>query len=688
MAPEPCQEPEKAKKEAPLSLVDQELVSGHPEPPADTPKDPVAPACLPDTKPSSTPAVFSINLQLAPESLDPRTLQLLWGQRELEIQALRWTIHNRRDARHCHILYEVAGLPAERSSCSQEKFLQNQVQKLTLELKEQKEQAQLDKSQLEERLQQAVNTIQRLETELQAFQRSCLLQLDGSSWVGRVLRSCTGSVEVVTAETLMDSSDLSENDQVPSTKEGFQPKDADWNNIAQRAPSLLSNIKSNSDQKPTSDQWGSELHGEHVERHLKSVEWSSLPFVDTSSSGGTGSDSSSGRPAAPYPMRKVTRRPPCTPGRGSELTEPHWRSLRSEMQAQPEGLPLDPWNRPSKVVLTREFCVESELGHRRQHLHGSPPSSCLKIVAVSSKERYVRILNQSLEETANLGGLTLRQLLHGFPVCMYRFPPGTRLEPRRHVTVWGEGPASTKQPPPSSSGREPVHFHSSRGCVTLLLNPKGEVRVLSEHPAPHCVTPVPRIFADNTDLSIDCFPLSEAGLRANPREQRRGPEHSRAGRDAGPLTAAEQQQALPPARGASAARGSHAGAPARLARGQAAPAGRRSQEGARGPAERAPMGGGGLPAPPPRRSGPAPPGVPEERGPGLPDGSAVGAEHCREQIRLPLPPLPAAHRGTKHSGVGGSARAGAQGRGAALGESRGRPAVPSAQFIEPTSPTK
>uniref|UniRef100_A0A673THT8 LTD domain-containing protein n=1 Tax=Suricata suricatta TaxID=37032 RepID=A0A673THT8_SURSU len=528
MAPEPCQEPEKAKKEAPLSLVDQELVSGHPEPPADTPKDPVAPACLPDTKPSSTPAVFSINLQLAPESLDPRTLQLLWGQRELEIQALRWTIHNRRDARHCHILYEVAGLPAERSSCSQEKFLQNQVQKLTLELKEQKEQAQLDKSQLEERLQQAVNTIQRLETELQAFQRSCLLQLDGSSWVGRVLRSCTGSVEVVTAETLMDSSDLSENDQVPSTKEGFQPKDADWNNIAQRAPSLLSNIKSNSDQKPTSDQWGSELHGEHVERHLKSVEWSSLPFVDTSSSGGTGSDSSSGRPAAPYPMRKVTRRPPCTPGRGSELTEPHWRSLRSEMQAQPEGLPLDPWNRPSKVVLTREFCVESELGHRRQHLHGSPPSSCLKIVAVSSKERYVRILNQSLEETANLGGLTLRQLLHGFPVCMYRFPPGTRLEPRRHVTVWGEGPASTKQPPPSSSGREPVHFHSSRGCVTLLLNPKGEV--LSEHPAPHCVTPVPRIFADNTDLSIDCFPLSEAGLRANPREQRRGPEHSRAGR--------------------------------------------------------------------------------------------------------------------------------------------------------------
>lgn len=53
-------------------------------------------------------------------------------------------------------------------------------------------------------------------------------------------------------------------------------------------------------------------------------------------------------------------------------------------------------------------------------------------------------------------------------------PPG-------HVhQVWGEGPRSTKKHLPSSLGQEPVHFHSSRGCVTLLLNPKGEVSV---HPS-------------------------------------------------------------------------------------------------------------------------------------------------------------------------------------------------------------
>ncbi|XP_047679523.1 lamin tail domain-containing protein 2 isoform X3 [Prionailurus viverrinus] len=584
MAPEPCQEAEKAERQAALSLADQEPVSDHPEPPAGPPKDPVAPACLKDTKPSSTPVVFPINLRLAPESLDPRTLRLLWGQRELEIQALRWTIRNRQNARHCHILYEVAGLPPESCSHRQEKLLQNQVQKLTLELKGQKEQAQLEKSQLE--------------TELQAFQRSCLLQLARSSWVGRVLRSSTGSVEVVTAETLMDSSDLSENDQVPSTGEvskapvcfrgsvgpwegramflllpgqGFRLEDVDWNSIAHRYPNLLANIKSNSDQKlgprgwnhnsgcpahlgevrwgqgwssearasrqqagqqtvahrhpwalpsppaPVPGQWGSELHRECVEQHLKSVEWRSLPSVGTSSSGGRDSDPGSGWLAEPHRVQKVTGQPPCAAGRSSELTKPHGRSFGREMQALPEA----PRAIPPAVDLTPGAVPLP---------HAASGYCSLKIVAVSRKEKFVRILNQSLEETADLGGLTLRQLLYGFPVCMYRFPPGTLLAPGHHLTVWGEGPSSTKKQPPSSLGQEPVHFHSGRGCVTLLLNPKGEVRVLSEHRAPHCVTPVSRIFADNTDLSVDRFPLSEDGLGADPGEQSRGPRHSRAGR--------------------------------------------------------------------------------------------------------------------------------------------------------------
>lgn len=55
------------------------------------------------------------NCRLAPETLDPRTLKLLWEQRELEIQALRWAVQNGQNARYYYILQEVAGIPSERS---------------------------------------------------------------------------------------------------------------------------------------------------------------------------------------------------------------------------------------------------------------------------------------------------------------------------------------------------------------------------------------------------------------------------------------------------------------------------------------------------------------------------------------------------------------------------------------------
>nr|XP_055157271.1 lamin tail domain-containing protein 2 isoform X3 [Nyctereutes procyonoides] len=552
MDPQSCQEAEEAKKEAPLSLVGQALVNGPREPPAGTLQDPVAPKCPQDTKPSSSRVVFSTNLQLAPESLDPRALRLLWGQRELEIQALRWAIQNRPDARHCHVLQEVAGIPPERGARNQERFLQNKVQKLTLELKKQKEQAQLEKSQLEESVLQTTTNIQQLEAELQAFQKSCLLQLARSSWVGRILRSSTGSVEVVTAETLLELSDLPESDQGPSAREGFRLEDVDWNSIAQRYPNLFTNIECSSDQKhprplsppeaSLSGEWGSELRRRHMEQRLKSVEWSTLPLVGTSSSGGTDSGSSSGQLAARCRVRKVTGRPPRSPGcKSSEPTEAHSRSFSRDMQTQTEGL-LSPdlrkahQDQPGKTVLTGEPCAGPEHGPPRHRW--SPTGSCLKIMAVSRRDRFVRVLNQSLEETVDLSGLMLQQLVQNFPVCMYRFPAGTLLAPWHHLTVWGEGPRSTKKQLPSSLG-----FHFNRGCVTLLLNPKGEV--LSKYQAPHGVSRGSRIFVDNADLSIDRFPLPEAGRAAATLEQMPGTQHSHAGRAREPRARRRRPQPPP-----------------------------------------------------------------------------------------------------------------------------------------------
>lgn len=665
MAPKSCQEAGEAEEGVLSSLVDRESVSGHLGPPAGTPADLVTPTYLKDTKPSSTPVV-SINLQhcrLSPEGLDPHTLGLLWRHRELEIQALRCALQNRQDARHGHILQEVAGHPLQRSSCGQEKLLQIQVQKLTVELKEQKKQAQLEKEHLEKQLLQTSTALQQLEAELQALQKSCLLHLARSSWLGRMLRSSTGSVEVVTAETLMDLSDLSENDEASPASEGFRLEDVDWNSIAHRYPNLLTDIKLNLDHRhpgpwlppelppvPPPDNRGSELCAQHMERHLKSVEWSSLPLGgtsssgDTSSSGGANSDSSSPQRDMRFPVH-VTRHPPQAPGHASEQTESQARSFHRGSQAEPADLPETHSEGLGMTVLVPRFCATPD--HRQPGHRWSQTSSCLKIVTVSRRKRFVRILNESQEETADLGGFTLQQLSCHSPVRMYRFPPHTLLAPRHHITIWGEGPDSSKKQPPSSLAQEPIYFHSNRGCVTLLLSPKGEV--LSEHQASHCVTPVSKIFDDNTDLSIDRFPLPDARPRANICEQRT--------RALLPRLSTSKLFHPPemPARPASAETHARKLLPA-VPRERDQGRGRRGGRGGRGRPARTPIvlprrGPSGHHRPP-GQEGEQASGVQEERGPGLPDGGAVGPEHGREQIRFPLPQLPAHHRGRLRAGVG------------------------------------
>ncbi|KAM4847041.1 lamin tail domain-containing protein 2 isoform 1-T3 [Thomomys bottae] len=540
MAPESSLESE--EEQVPLVPADGEPASGDMEPPVGTSADTADPSCSHDSKPCSAPGV---NLQLAPEALDPRTLRLLWKQKELEIQSLRWALQNDR---HCHILQEVAGIPPERSSCAQEKFLQNRVQKLTLDLKAQKEQAQLEKELLEKQLMQTLHMVQQLEDELQNFQKSCLLHLAHSSWVGRILRSQTGSVEVITAETLMEPSDFSENEQIG---EGFQLEGVDWNSIAHRFPNLLTNIKSSVEQRqsqsrlsPSLDTCSLDSPDKHLEKPSRTLEWSSLPVADTSSSEGADMDSQHCQSMLHSQERKVTGYPPqATDLSSSEQIQTWTGSFGKDTEGgedcqKPHSGPL------GKTALKSS----ADLDHQCSGCQLSQASCCLKIAAVNRCEKFVRVLNQSLEETVDLGGFWLQQLVQNFPVCMFRFPPGTLLAPRHHITVWGEGTRCTKKQPPVSLGQEPFHLHSSQGCVTLLLNAEGQVgvgrrregggragragvadlpllapKVLSEHQAPHCITLGSRIFEDNTDWSIDCFPLSEAGLGTDTHEQQRQP---------------------------------------------------------------------------------------------------------------------------------------------------------------------
>ncbi|XP_054999814.1 lamin tail domain-containing protein 2 [Sorex araneus] len=482
---------------------------------------------------------------------NPRTLRLVWGQRELELQALRRTLRHQQDTREYYIRQEVAGCPAHRSHpepsglpsqsqgadparpgvgdpqqwtggsvlraasprnwLSQETLLQRQIQKLTLDLQEQKEQAQLEKEHLEEQLLQSCQALQQVEAELQAFRRSCLLQLARSSWVGRVLRSSTGSVEVVTAENLVDLSDFSEDDRVPATGEGFRMEDVDWNSIAHRYPNLLSNLEPNTDEKFWRPQ-NTEV--------FKSVEWGSLPnSLSRTDSGSSSSQQTEYSGGLEVPELPAT----------SEQRDPRTERPGEQAQEDPEGQCPDHLETSSEQQQQNGWApgtgVDPEaLDPSPEH---SPPGSCLRIVNVSRRERCICILNQSSEQTVDLTGHMLVQRVGDFPVSMYRFPSNTQLEAQHHVTVWSDGICSTKKAQPWTGGQQPTSFQPSQRFLTVLLNPEGEV--LSSFRAPHCVSQVSRLFEDNTDLSIDRFPLTEAKT-VRPRRQPRAPRRGRARR--------------------------------------------------------------------------------------------------------------------------------------------------------------
>ncbi|XP_010638635.1 lamin tail domain-containing protein 2 isoform X2 [Fukomys damarensis] len=522
MAPEPGQESE--EEQVPLALAGREPVGNDSGPPATISTDTMASSCSRNTRPPST-GVGSISTKLALEALDPCTLRLLWEQRELEIQALRWAIWQGQDARQQHILQEVAGLPPERSSHSQDTVLQNQVQKLTLELRAKKEQAQLERECLEAQLAQTMDKLQQLEAELQAFQKSCLLHLAQSSWVGRILRSQTGSVEVITAETLMEPGDFSEDEQKPTTGEGFRLEDVDWNSIAQRYPNLLTSIHSSSEQKQPQlpsglDSPGSP--GKLVGKQHKSLEWSTLSCMGTSSLGVAESDSSSCQLVLHSRVQKVIGHPPPA---ADTVSSEQMEVLAKSFSGDSEGLPSPDLRKCSSHQFGQ---ISMELGAAEHAPSRACGSGSLRIVAVSRREKFVRILNCSSQDTADLGGLVLQQWVCDCPVRMFRFPRGTVLEPRHHLTVWGEGTGGVQQQLPLCSSQDPLQFHIGWGCVTLLLDTEGQV--LSEYQEPLRVTSGSRIFTDNTDWSIDCFPLPEAGARPNLGELQRRPRPPRQGR--------------------------------------------------------------------------------------------------------------------------------------------------------------
>ncbi|XP_068964061.1 lamin tail domain-containing protein 2 [Petaurus breviceps papuanus] len=481
----------------------------------------------------------SVSFLMSPNSLhgpsrhlDPKILRLLLAQKELEIQSLRKAAQCQPGKRMAYILHELTDSKPERTSQEQITALQQQIEEMTQQLSDQKEQACQEKTELENQLQKANESLRHLEDEVQTFQRSCLLHLARSSWAGRVLRSQTGSVEVVTAETLMmDLSDQSLEQSSPE-EHHFRLEDVDWNSIAQRYPSLFEDIYSkkraasahviDSPDYPDS-------HPEKSQRRKKSVDWSLLPCSSHSS---TDTDRvSTGYSSVYSPSLQSLTQEQEGGAYGERLGPPPggihapWTGALPTLELRKAKAPVDSSSSSSLcaavvgIGLARQGSLSSSLQesgppgpgvHRRKVLDSS-----LKIVKIDKHGKFIRVLNESLEESVDISGYVLKQLIHHFPVCVYRFPKDTVLAPQHHVTVWGEGVSLARKHMPQTMQRELIHFHTNPGCVTLLLNHKGQV--MSEYQAQHSVTEASRSFADHTDVSVDCYPLLEAE-REKPQE--------------------------------------------------------------------------------------------------------------------------------------------------------------------------
>ncbi|XP_028917406.1 lamin tail domain-containing protein 2 [Ornithorhynchus anatinus] len=461
-------------------------------------------------------------------SLDARTLWLLLRQKELELRALRQAARRRPEARLSSVLRALADRNGEEGVQRRQRLieaLQKQVEELSAQLEVQKLQHGKEKERLQERLACSERVVRRMEEELQQLEVACLLQLarglsggwqTRSSWVGRTLRSQTGSVETLTAEALAEEdSDISlrrvskQRDFSAFKEEGLNSDDLN-RLLALHYPHMFRNEASSSEsssREPSKPR----LSRKRASVGTRSVEWR-VQLRSESSSSSLEDD----WPDAPKPCPSTHRTPPYSP-RGSVGLDP--RPEAEEPHApRPAGARTD-------EATQRAGSQDSLRPTRKKPRRRSPASACLKIQKVDERGRFVRLQNTSPDESVDLGGHTLQRRLHGYPVSVYRFPPRTLLPPAHHITVWGsESKARPHKRPTDAMTSGQQTFRGGPGYASTLVSPSGEV--LSSYRAPHRKTEASRAFSDDVDLSIDRFPLSRESWESWASQGSRGSRES------------------------------------------------------------------------------------------------------------------------------------------------------------------
>ncbi|KAG6927013.1 lamin tail domain containing 2, partial [Chelydra serpentina] len=167
---------------------------------------------------------------------------------------------------------------------------------------------------------------------------------------------------------------------------------------------------------------------------------------------------------------------------------------------------------PRGIGVCKTSVIPSDLSKGEEYERAPGDTGFLKITTVNRKGKFVRILNTSLDQDMDLSGFIIQQWIGGYPVSIYRFPPDTTLPALHHVTVWAAGADCTHKKPADVTLRAQQYFRTGPECTTVLSNAKGQT--LSRYTAPHRFTAAADAYADNTDLSVDKFPLAGEGEEA------------------------------------------------------------------------------------------------------------------------------------------------------------------------------
>ncbi|KAH1171850.1 hypothetical protein KIL84_007468 [Mauremys mutica] len=154
------------------------------------------------------------------------------------------------------------------------------------------------------------------------------------------------------------------------------------------------------------------------------------------------------------------------------------------------------------IGVCKTSVMPSDLSKGEEHEKIPRDTGFLKITTVNCKGKFVRILNTSLDQNVDLSGFIIQQWIGGYPVSIYRFPPDTTLPALHHVTT------------------------------------------LSRYTAPHRLTAAAEAYTDNTDISVDKFPLAGEGEEAEeplpPKDQHWVPAAPRRGSTGRPPAVLQQ----------------------------------------------------------------------------------------------------------------------------------------------------